>query len=645
MVKNWSVRQKILISVTLIMVVSLLTVGLVSASLFKTALTERLEQYELVRTVESIRNDIDKSVSVPLAETRQMAANTFLLDWMAAGEPAEGVAAWQRYAQHLKKQTGAALVGWISEPTKNYYDDIKGVARQVDPAGADGWFKAFMDSGKPYEFNLGTEGGKVMMFINVLAKDDKGNRANASLGMDMTEMANHVRQMAIGKSGQVFVVDGAGRIQIHRDASLVKVDNKVELRSLPGMAEVAPTLLTQSAFNLGHYTGPKGPMVVASSYLPTAGWFVVVEVAESEVYGAVTRTIGWLAVVDTVALLAGLALLAYVSGSITRPLGKLRDAMQALTSGQGDLTSRLTVEGEDEIGVIAKSFNTFMGQLHGMFLRVRDQTQFLNSSVEELGRMAEHLSRNSRDNAELAEATAATIEEITVSVSHIADNTREAARNVDQAGSLSVDSADSVGRVSGEISHVAQSMDVLSGVMTDLESRSSQVGSIAAVIKEIADQTNLLALNAAIEAARAGEQGRGFAVVADEVRKLAERTGQATVEIDRMVSAMRQATEQAMSRVGETHDSVKTGVGLVEEALGHIAEIKASMESMINKTTEIRDSAIEQSRATEEMAKAAERMSMRAQDGDAEITRASGVIQKLEQLSVELNQVVGSFKL
>ena len=229
--KSWSVRNKILFSVTLILVAALSITGVLSGQMFKSTLTERLEQYELVRTVEAVRNDIDKSVSVPLEQTRMLATNTYLLNWMDSGEPASGIPAWQTYAQQVKKTTGAAVVSWVSESTKNYYDDSKGLSRQVDPDGHDGWFKAFMASGKGAEFNLGQEPGKpeLLMFINVLAKDDSGHRANASMGFDITAMAERVRKLAIGKTGQVFVVDEAGKIQIHRNPDLVKVDNKVEL--------------------------------------------------------------------------------------------------------------------------------------------------------------------------------------------------------------------------------------------------------------------------------------------------------------------------------------------------------------------------------------------------------------------------------
>lgn len=647
MLNNMSIRLKILLSATLLVLVAVLTGGIISLQMFKSALTERMEKYELLRTVESVRNSLDAAISVPLAQARQHAANTFILDWMAAGEPADDIPAWKNYAIQLKKVTDAASVAWISEKTLNYYDDELGLSRKIDPKGADGWFKSFLDSGRNSDFNLGIEPGKtnVTLFVNALAKDKNGNRAIASLGFDVTAMADVVRNMQIGKTGKVFVVDESGKIQLHWDTSLVKVDNKIDMRSLPGMAPIADQLLNRANFNLAHYEGPNGAMVIASSHLPNARWFVVVELAESEVYAAVTRTMAWLLIANAIVILLSIGLVFLMSHSITRPLDKMRNAMLALTSGHGDLTSRLHVDGKDEISQIATAFNTFMEQLHGMFQSVHKQAGHLHEDVEKLNTLTVRMADASHENAHLAESTAATIEQLTVSISHIAANTAEASASTESASRMSLQSTESVQRVSGEIGAVAQAMETLTSEMSLLEDRSRQVGTVAAVIKEIADQTNLLALNAAIEAARAGEQGRGFAVVADEVRKLAERTSQATVEIDQMVTAMRQSSEGAKQKVYATNTSVKTGVGLVDVALKHISQIEMSMNEVKNKTLEIRDAAAEQSVATEEMAKSAEKLSDRAQRGDAEIQHAHHVIKSLEQMSVELNKVVGRFKL
>ncbi|WP_035061566.1 methyl-accepting chemotaxis protein [Andreprevotia chitinilytica] len=645
MFHHWSIRKKLLVSVVLILLASQLIAALVLGSLFRGAMTERVEHGELKQAVMAIRNDLDKSLSVPVQVAGDIASNSYLLDWIAGGEPETGIPAWQKYAKKVKAATGYPIVSYVSETGRKYYDDEHGLLRKLDPA-SDGWFDAFMKSGKKYEFNLGIEPGKpVMMFVNSLADDGQGHRANASVGLDVTEMANRIRNTAIGQSGQVYVVDEAGKIQIHRDPALVKVSDKVDMRSLSGVGDVATALLTKGDFNLAHYNGPQGATVIASSYLPVAGWYVVVEMPQAEINATVNRTMVWLAVVDGIALVISIALVITLVGTITRPLARLRDAMKSLASGQGDLTVRLDANSGDEIGEIAGSFNTFMGQLREMFLRVKEGTGHLTTGVASINEMTTRLAKDSQHNADMASATAATIEEITVSIGVIADNTQSATNAVNEAGNVSAASAQSVARVADEIGQVAASMDKLSGVMSGLEASSQKIASIADVIKDISDQTNLLALNAAIEAARAGEQGRGFAVVADEVRKLAERTGKATIEIADMVRNMRSESGDAMQHAEHTSKAVQTGVGLVEHAIRDIESIQGLMHSVVQTTTDIRDAAVEQSKATELMAKRAEQLSTRAQEEDEDIRRTSSVVQDLGRLADDLRGLVGRFRL
>ncbi len=648
MFSKLSIRQKMLICTGAILIVSLALTAAFSAQMFRTTLMERMAQHELLRTVEAISSDLEKSVAVPLEQTRIMAAAPFLTDWMEAGEPEEGIADWQRYARRIKTATGALMVSFASESTLNYYDDGKGFDRKIDTADGDAWLKAFLDSGRPDEFNLGVEEGKpgVMMFTNVLIKDRHNRRAVASLGLDVTEMAQGIRARAIGRTGQVFVVDERGEIQLHRDPSMIRVKQKITLNSLPGLAEFGGRLLQKNdKFNSIRYTGRQGPMIMVSSHLPQARWFVVAEITEAEIFAPLAEKLWWLLAIDVAILAISLIVVLIVTGTITKPLSKLRDAMATLASGRGDLTSRLQIANDDEVGQIARSFNTFVEQLRSMFLRVSDHTATLGNNVEQINTMANSLSHSSQSVTDLTAQTAATIEEITVSIAHIADNTDDAIVIIRDASKLANANADTIRHFAGNVMQIADSMGQLSNTMCGLENRSAQIGGIASVIKDIADQTNLLALNAAIEAARAGEQGRGFAVVADEVRKLAERTASATVEIDEMVLAMRQESSQAMTRVGATHDAFQGGVKTVNEVLEQIERIRQSMERVATSSAEIHAAANEQSQATASLAQAAENVSMQMQKEDGEIRHVRDVINELETLTRQLREVVQGFRL
>jgi methyl-accepting chemotaxis protein len=647
MMSNLSVRKKILVSVAFILFVSLLITGLLSARMFKSAMTERLEQYELVRTVEAIRNDLDKSVSVPLEQTRLMAANTFLLDWMAAGEPADGIAAWQKYAKKVKEATGAATVSWVSEASRNYYDESKGLARQIDPEGKDGWFKAFMSSGKAAEFNLGTEAGNphVLMFTNVLAKDDNGHRASVSLGLDVTAMADRVRKLAIGETGQVFVVDEKGKIQIHRNPDLVKVDNKVELRSLPGLAESASKLLTKDKFNLVHYSGPKGPMVMVSSYLPSANWFVMVEIAEAEVYSPIRRNIAILFVVDAVVLLLSLMLIFWVTGSITNPLAVLNNAMKALTSGNGDLTMRLKADSGDEVGEIAGSFNIFMELLHKMLIQIGGTSTRLATAAHELQATAERIATGAEEVSAQASTVATAGEEMSATSGDIAQNCLLAAEGAQRAAQTAQNGAEVVEKTVAVMGQIAAKVQESARTVESLGARSDQIGAIIGTIEDIADQTNLLALNAAIEAARAGEQGRGFAVVADEVRALAERTTKATREIGEMIKAIQNETKGAVEAMGQGVCQVESGTTEAARSGEALQDILQQINDVAMQVNQIATAAEEQTATTGEISSNMLQITEVVQQTTHGAQESASASAQLSGIAEDLQQLVRQFKL
>ncbi|TJZ74081.1 methyl-accepting chemotaxis protein [Chitiniphilus eburneus] len=326
-------------------------------------------------------------------------------------------------------------------------------------------------------------------------------------------------------------------------------------------------------------------------------------------------------------------------------LSRLRNALNEIARGGGDLTRKLEVKGEDEIAEAAGAFNRFTDQLRQMFRDIQQEAERLTSGVRDINDVVAQLSGDSERLSELAAANGATIEQITVSISHIADSARDANNLVTSTGALSRDSAASVQEVASEVGRSAQEVENLANLLEGLSRRSQDISGIIQVIKEIADQTNLLALNAAIEAARAGEQGRGFAVVADEVRKLAERTSQATVQITGMIEGVRHESEAAVSNMQKTHAAVHTGVQLSTGAAGKIADIRGNMEEMMRKIGDIADATREQQNATTAMAQSAENITNQMTETDAALRQATNAANELNKLATFLREMFGKFRL
>ncbi|WP_148715236.1 methyl-accepting chemotaxis protein [Chitinolyticbacter meiyuanensis] len=326
-------------------------------------------------------------------------------------------------------------------------------------------------------------------------------------------------------------------------------------------------------------------------------------------------------------------------------LSRLKNALQEIAQGGGDLTRKLTISGEDEIAEAATAFNRFIEQLRQMFQDIQRETSKLTEGVHGINQVVGQLSGDAERLSDLAASNAATIEQITVSISHIAENANDASGLVNETGALSGQSASTVREVANEVGKSAHEVEELAGLLDGLSRRSQDISGIIQVIKEIADQTNLLALNAAIEAARAGEQGRGFAVVADEVRKLAERTSQATVEITGMIDGVRRESEAAVNNMQKTHDAVQSGVALSNAAAEKITHIRENMDNVVRKMGEIAHATREQQNATTAMAQSAENITNQMHESDAALRQATGAVNQLNQLANFLQQLFGKFKL
>jgi len=441
--------------------------------------------------------------------------------------------------------------------------------------------------------------------------------------------------------GHVFLTTRDGKVIAYpKDGTALKPISEVipalDAAAITGMAgsdEVRPVQIDGKDF------------LVALKPVAGSDWVLGVAMDQAAIDAPLHRML-WMIVGGVVLVcVLVLALCSAYLGRLLRGLFSVRDAMLEISQGEGDLTRRIVVEGEDEVAQTAQAFNGFVARLNEMFLELRGEAVSLAQGVIEVGRTVERLAEDSHVLADISSANAAAIEEVTVSIAHIAEATRETDDLARESGKIAQQGADNMQRISDEMARTRGSVSDLASLLTSLEQRSQEISKITGVISDIADQTNLLALNAAIEAARAGEQGRGFAVVADEVRKLAERTGQATVEISRMIQTILVETGSAVGNMQGTVDSVEASDTLTGTAGERMREITSTMEQVIRRISGIALSSNEQQNAASAMAQSTESINSQIVNSDAALQQAKHTLGELDRLARGMEQAFGRFKL
>ena len=312
------------------------------------------------------------------------------------------------------------------------------------------------------------------------------------------------------------------------------------------------------------------------------------------------------------------------------------------TIAAGDLSRTIETRGRDDS--LLGSMRRMRESLHSMVEHFNGASQTLSGASEKLSSETRQISEGSQMIAESTASTAAAIEEMTVSINHISDNARETEHNSRQAAELAVQGEKLASDAAGEIRRIATDITDASELIRGLVDRSREIDGMSNVIKEIADQTNLLALNAAIEAARAGEQGRGFAVVADEVRKLAERTASSTTDISKVVNAMQSTTQTAVVGMESVVQRVDVGNTLSDQAATRVGEIQGSAQHVAEAINDISVALNEQSSVAQDIARRVETVARMSEENSFAAKNTAHVAEELDQLADALRQTAGRFK-
>ncbi|MCP4583556.1 MAG: methyl-accepting chemotaxis protein [candidate division Zixibacteria bacterium] len=331
--------------------------------------------------------------------------------------------------------------------------------------------------------------------------------------------------------------------------------------------------------------------------------------------------------------------------TVIKPAKLVKDTLMDIAQGEGDLTRRIDIKSNDEIGRLSYWFNTFADKLYGIISQVAQNTNQLAKTASEISQSSELLSSGVMDQTNQTTQVAVAIEQMTATIIESSKNANESSIKTDKTASLSREGSRFAIDASNGMDNIIDSSKVTAQNIGSLAERAGAIGEIIQIIDDIADQTNLLALNAAIEAARAGEQGRGFAVVADEVRKLAERTTIATKEIAETISAINSDITTANSQIEDSRRVIDNGKKSVLETNSSLDEISTSVESIGDMMNQLSKSAAEQSDTTEQISKNIENVNQISKETAAGVKQSFKAAEQLTQQADQLKELVEGFKL
>ncbi|NMG35037.1 HAMP domain-containing protein [Azoarcus sp. TTM-91] len=329
---------------------------------------------------------------------------------------------------------------------------------------------------------------------------------------------------------------------------------------------------------------------------------------------------------------------------LSNRLSRVVTAAQRIASR--DLSgSELPARSRDEIGALVGAVGDMQAALRETLISTRQGADEVSGAARQLGDGVSQMEQSVAVQSEAASAIAANVEQLTVSITHVSDSTGDASRLAADAGRQALEGQGTVDKLVEEIGRVSNVVQTAAERIAGLETDSQRISSIVQVIKEIAEQTNLLALNAAIEAARAGEHGRGFAVVADEVRKLSERTAESTGEITEMVRAIQESTRQVVAGIGDGVEAVSNSVSHAEHTGRTITALQDISQQVASIIGELDVALREQSGASAEVAKRVEEIATHAEETGAATAEASRSAQALTQVADSMLSTVSRFRL
>ncbi|AYC34479.1 methyl-accepting chemotaxis protein [Pseudomonas cavernae] len=637
-----SIQWQLTLSMGAALLLSILIVIGVYAWVVNRLAERALVDNALPASVTAIGNDLERILAAPVTANAGIAENSLVQEWLAGGEDPVRRDEFARYLEGVRVQQNA-LTTSIAVLASGHYITAKGLARTIDRSQPENqWFYRLVDGSRDrvLEIDIDKTTRRPTLFINQRIRQGGKTLGVSGLGYDLAAMSKMISDFRFGERGQVYLIDAQGAVKVHPDSAL---SGAARLADLTG-TEAAAGLLAGGGKAVRFARAGEAYLALARP-LPSLGWLLVSEVPEAEIYAEAHQALLSSGLIGLLVALLVLALVAWLARGLVRPLRQVTAALVEIGGGGGDLTRRLDESRADELGDLARGFNRFLESQRSLIGAVLATSERLRGAVSQVAQVVENTAGRAGQQREMTDMVATAVHEMGLTVQEIARNASSAAQVSHSAREEALGARQVVGTsirhietMSGEIGVAATAVDALAQEVASIDQ-------VLAVIRGIAEQTNLLALNAAIEAARAGEQGRGFAVVADEVRTLASRTQASTGEIQQMIQRLKAGAQTAVASMHAGQAATGTGVEASQRTGQSLAAIGAQVERISDMNTQVAAATEEQSAVTEEINRNVQGIADLAHATSAEVELCREDCQSLRRLADDLARQMGSFRL